>query len=96
MSLSPPTALAGYYDFYPADDRPEQVVLVGHSFGGGVAVRAAHDVMADLEYRVSWVNTVIKAAPMIGLLGTVVGMMGAFGSLAAAETIPVIRAPGRR
>ncbi len=41
------------------------------------------DVLSDLEYRLSWVNTVIKAAPMVGLLGTVVGMMGAFGKLAA-------------
>jgi biopolymer transport protein ExbB/TolQ len=43
--------------------------------------------MADLEYRVSWVNTVIKSAPMVGLLGTVMGMMGAFGKLAAAENV---------
>jgi biopolymer transport protein ExbB/TolQ len=49
--------------------------------------RFQRDVMADLEYRVSWVNTVIKAAPMIGLLGTVMGMMGAFGKLAAAENV---------
>ena len=49
--------------------------------------RFQRDVMADLEYRVSWVNTVIKSAPMVGLLGTVVGMMGAFGKLAAAENI---------
>jgi biopolymer transport protein ExbB/TolQ len=49
--------------------------------------RFQRDVMADLEYRVSWVNTVIKSAPMIGLLGTVMGMMGAFGKLAAAENV---------
>jgi len=47
--------------------------------------RFQRDVLADLDYRLSWVSTVIKAAPMIGLLGTVVGMMGAFGTLAAAE-----------
>jgi len=45
--------------------------------------RFQRDVMADLDYRLSWINTVIKAAPMIGLLGTVVGMMGAFGKLSA-------------
>lgn len=44
--------------------------------------RFQRDVLADLDYRMSWVNTVIKTAPMIGLLGTVVGMMGAFGKLA--------------
>jgi biopolymer transport protein ExbB/TolQ len=49
--------------------------------------RFQRDVLADLDYRLSWVSTVIKAAPMIGLLGTVVGMMGAFGTLAAAEDL---------
>ncbi len=45
--------------------------------------RFQRDVLADLEYRLSWVNTVIKSAPMVGLLGTVMGMMGAFAKLAA-------------
>ena len=45
--------------------------------------RFQRDVLADLEYRLSWVNTVIKSAPMIGLLGTVMGMMGAFKTLAS-------------
>ena len=47
--------------------------------------RFQRDVLADLEYRLSWVYTVIKSAPMVGLLGTVVGMMGAFSKLAAAD-----------
>ena len=46
-----------------------------------VADRFQRDVLQDLEYRLSWVYTVIKAAPMIGLLGTVIGMMGAFAKL---------------
>lgn len=41
------------------------------------------DVLSDLEYRLSWVYTVIKSAPMVGLLGTVVGMMGAFSKISA-------------
>lgn len=45
--------------------------------------RFQRDVLADLEYRLSWVNTVIKSAPMVGLLGTVMGMMGAFAKLSA-------------
>lgn len=49
--------------------------------------RFQRDIMADLEYRVSWVNTVIKSAPMVGLLGTVIGMMGAFAKLATAENV---------
>lgn len=45
--------------------------------------RFQRDVLADLEYRLSWVNTVIKSAPMVGLLGTVMGMMGAFAKLSS-------------
>ncbi len=52
-----------------------------------VADRFQRDVLADLEHRLSWVHTVIKAAPMVGLLGTVMGMMGAFAKLAAAENV---------
>ncbi len=49
--------------------------------------RFQRDVLADLDHRLSWVNTVIKSAPMIGLLGTVMGMMGAFAKLAGAENV---------
>lgn len=47
-----------------------------------LAERFQLDVMSDIDYRLSWVSTVIKSAPMIGLLGTVIGMMGAFSNLA--------------
>jgi len=50
-----------------------------------VADRFQRDVLSDLEQWVTWVNTAIKSAPMLGLLGTVVGMMGAFAKLAAGE-----------
>lgn len=43
------------------------------------------DILADLEYRVSWVNTIVKSAPMLGLLGTVVGMIKAFAKIATSE-----------
>jgi len=43
------------------------------------------DVLADLEYRLSWINTLVKSAPMLGLLGTVVGMINAFAKIAAAS-----------
>ncbi len=49
--------------------------------------RFQRDVLADLEDRLAWVNTVIKSAPMVGLLGTVIGMMGAFGKLATMENV---------
>lgn len=52
-----------------------------------VADRFSRDVLADLEYRLSWVQTVIRAAPMLGLLGTVIGMMGAFSKLAAGSQV---------
>jgi len=44
--------------------------------------RFQRDVLSDLEHRLSWIYTVIKSAPMVGLLGTVMGMMGAFSKLA--------------
>jgi biopolymer transport protein ExbB len=49
--------------------------------------RFQRDVLADLEHRVSWINNVIKTAPMLGLLGTVLGMMAAFGKLAASQNV---------
>jgi biopolymer transport protein ExbB/TolQ len=49
--------------------------------------RFQRDVISDLEHRVNWTNNVIKTAPMLGLLGTVLGMMAAFGKIAAAESV---------
>lgn len=49
--------------------------------------RFQRDVLGDFEHRLSWVQTVIKAAPMVGLLGTVVGMMGAFSKIAGQEQV---------
>jgi biopolymer transport protein ExbB/TolQ len=49
--------------------------------------RFQRDVLADLEHRVSWINNVIKTAPMLGLMGTVLGMMAAFGKLASSQNV---------
>ena len=49
------------------------------------------DVLSDLEYRLSWVYTVIKSAPMVGLLGTVVGMMGAFRKLSTGDKVDPVQ-----
>jgi len=49
--------------------------------------RFQRDVLSDIEYRLSWVGTMIKTAPMVGLFGTVFGMMGAFKTLATAESV---------
>ena len=43
------------------------------------------EILSDLEYRTSWIATVVKTAPMIGLLGTVVGMINAFAKIAGAS-----------
>ena len=45
------------------------------------------DVLDDLDNRTSWIQTVIRAEPMLGLLGTVLGMIGAFGKIAGAERV---------
>lgn len=52
-----------------------------------VIERFQRDVLSDLEYRLSWVYTVIKSAPMVGLLGTVIGMMGAFSKLGSGTDV---------
>lgn len=49
--------------------------------------RFRRDVLADLDRNISWVTTIIKTAPMLGLLGTVVGMIGAFATLASAQSV---------
>ena len=48
---------------------------------GMMVERFQRDVLSDLEFRLSWVGSIIKSAPMIGLSGTVVGMMKAFDQL---------------
>ncbi len=50
-----------------------------------VMERFQRDVLADLDNRVAWIATCIKTAPMLGLFGTVLGMLGAFGNLEAAS-----------
>ncbi len=59
-----------------------------------VAERFQQDVMADIEHRLSWVATVIKSAPMIGLLGTVMGMMGAFANLSSGDKVDTVQMAG--
>lgn len=50
-----------------------------------IAEKFEREVLADLEYGTSWIATVVKSAPMLGLLGTVVGMISAFAKIAAAS-----------
>ena len=45
----------------------------------------AREVLAELDYQMSWVNTVVKTAPMLGLQGTVLGMIAAFAKIASSK-----------
>ncbi len=47
-----------------------------------LAGKFERDVLANLEYGASWINTIVKSAPMLGLLGTVSGMIQAFAKIA--------------
>jgi biopolymer transport protein ExbB/TolQ len=52
-----------------------------------LADRFQRDVLADLEYRLSWIVTVIRSGPLLGLFGTVLGMMAAFGRIGTGEKV---------
>ena len=45
------------------------------------------EIVAEFDSRLAWLNTIVKAAPMLGLLGTVVGMIGAFREIAGATNV---------
>jgi len=68
------------------------MVALEHRDRGANAIRRLlgerfeREILADLEYRTSWIATIVKSAPMLGLLGTVVGMINAFGNIAAAQS----------
>jgi len=50
-----------------------------------LAERFEREVLAELYYGRSWVATMEKCAPMLGLLGTVTGMILAFAKIAGAQ-----------
>jgi len=43
----------------------------------------SREILGEFDVRTGWVNTIVKAAPMLGLLGTVTGMIAAFKQIAA-------------
>jgi len=45
------------------------------------------DVLGELEYRTGWIATTIKSGPLLGLFGTVLGMMAAFGRIGTGEKV---------
>lgn len=42
----------------------------------------SREILGEFDVRMSWVNTIVKSAPMLGLLGTVTGMIAAFKQIA--------------
>jgi biopolymer transport protein ExbB/TolQ len=52
-----------------------------------INTRLHRDVLSNFHRRARWIGHCIKIAPMLGLFGTVLGMMGAFSQLATAETV---------
>lgn len=60
-------------------DRPMSKLrqLLGETF--------EREVLSELDYQLSWVNTVVKTAPMLGLQGTVLGMIAAFAKIAGSN-----------
>ncbi len=86
----------GVTEYCDGDTRaiPQMVAMAVKNRGEGfkrakqiMLDRFQRDVMSDLEYRLAWVSTAIKTAPMIGLFGTVFGMMGAFKTLASSASV---------
>jgi biopolymer transport protein ExbB/TolQ len=69
------------------------LVALGQRDRGTLALRRLlgerfeREILADLEYRTSWISTIVKSAPMLGLLGTVIGMINAFAKIAATQQI---------
>jgi biopolymer transport protein ExbB/TolQ len=49
-----------------------------------MAERFEQDILSDIENRIAWINTIVKVAPMLGLQGTVLGMIAAFAKIASA------------
>ncbi len=52
-----------------------------------VTSRLQREILNDMEERLSWVVTVIKGGPLLGLFGTVMGMMAAFGRIGTGEKV---------
>jgi biopolymer transport protein ExbB len=44
------------------------------------------EVLADFDFRSSWIVTIVRAAPMLGLLGTVMALIAAFEKIASVQT----------
>ena len=82
-----PVASIFYQGLLRADSGIDAVEKAVVSYGGVQ--------MGLLEKGVSWISLFIALAPMLGFMGTVIGMIGAFDAIAAANNIqPSIVAVG--
>ena len=52
-----------------------------------IAELLQQDVLGELEYRTGWIATTIKSGPLLGLFGTVLGMMAAFGRIGSGAKV---------
>jgi len=82
-----PVASIFYQGLDRMDEGVEQVEKAVVSYGGVQ--------MGLLEKNISWLSLFIALAPMLGFMGTVIGMIGAFDAIAAAGDIsPAVVAVG--
>lgn len=44
------------------------------------------EVLADFDHQSSWIVTIVRAAPMLGLLGTVLALIAAFSKIATIQS----------
>lgn len=66
-------------------DQIKQKRLVVSKLKLVLAARFEREILASIDNSMASINTAVKSAPMLGLLGTVVGMIGAFGKIAGVE-----------
>jgi biopolymer transport protein ExbB len=45
------------------------------------------DVITDFDYRTGWIAVTIKSGPLLGLFGTVMGMMAAFSTIGSGAKV---------
>ena len=71
---------------------PQLILMALAERGRGIAKLRARlaeqfntEILADLEYGLAWINTLVKTSPMLGLQGTVLGMIAAFAKIAGRQ-----------